>query len=52
MKAIGSLTAVVDGQWRIVDDPPVVTHVEIPGRRRRPREDVQRLPGDAGREPP
>ena len=23
-----------------------------PGRRRRPREDVQRLPGDAGREPP
>jgi uncharacterized protein (DUF2252 family) len=31
MKASGSLTAVVDGQWRIVDDPPVVTHVEIPG---------------------
>ena len=30
MKAMGSLTAVVDGQWRIVDDPPVVTHVEIP----------------------
>jgi hypothetical protein len=31
MKAMGSLTAVVDGQWRIVDDPPVVTHVELPG---------------------
>jgi uncharacterized protein (DUF2252 family) len=31
MKAMGSLTAVVDGQWRIVDDPPVVTHVEIAG---------------------
>ncbi len=31
MKAVGSLTAVVDGRWRIVDDPPVVTHVEIPG---------------------
>ena len=34
MKAIGSLTAVVDGQWRIVDDPPVVSHVEIAGRDR------------------
>ena len=21
----------MDGQWRIVDDPPVVTHVELPG---------------------
>ena len=31
IKAMGSLTAVVDGQWRIVDDPPVVTHVEIHG---------------------
>ena len=31
MKASGQLTAVVDGQWRIVDDPPVVTHVETPG---------------------
>jgi len=30
MKAMGSLTAVVDGQWRIVDDPPVVTHIEFP----------------------
>jgi uncharacterized protein (DUF2252 family) len=30
MKAMGSLTAVVDGEWRIVDDPPVVTHVELP----------------------
>ena len=31
MKASGSLTAVIDGQWRIIDDPPVITHVEIPG---------------------
>jgi len=31
LKAGGSLTATVDGQWRIVDDPPVVTHVETPG---------------------
>ena len=31
LKASGQLTAVVDGQWRIVDDPPVITHVEIPG---------------------
>jgi uncharacterized protein (DUF2252 family) len=31
MKASGQLTSVVDGQWRIVDDPPVVTHVETPG---------------------
>ena len=31
LKAKGSLTAVVDGEWRIVDDPPVVTHVELPG---------------------
>ena len=49
---MGSLTAVVDGQWRIVDDPPVVTHIEHPRRAGRAREDVQRLPGDAGREPP
>jgi len=31
LKAMNSLTAVVDGQWRIVDDPPVVTHVELAG---------------------
>ena len=31
IRATDSLTTVVDGQWRIVDDPPVVTHVEIPG---------------------
>jgi len=31
MKASGQLTAVVDGEWRIVDDPPVVTHVETVG---------------------
>ena len=31
MKASGSLSANIDGQWRIVDDPPVVQHVELPG---------------------
>ncbi len=31
LKATGSLAGTVDGQWRIVDDPPVVQHVEIPG---------------------
>jgi uncharacterized protein (DUF2252 family) len=31
LKATASLTAVVDGQWRIKDDPPVVTHIETPG---------------------
>jgi len=31
LKAMNSLTAVVDGQWRIVDDPPVVTHIELAG---------------------
>jgi uncharacterized protein (DUF2252 family) len=31
LKAMGSLTEVVDGQWRIADDPPVVSHIEIPG---------------------
>ena len=31
MKASGSLTSIVDGQWRIVDDPPTVAHVETPG---------------------
>src|SRR3954470_22774716 len=31
MKASGSLTEVVDGRWRIKDDPPVVQHWEIPG---------------------
>jgi uncharacterized protein (DUF2252 family) len=31
LKAGGSLTQVVDGQWQIRDDPPVVSHVEIPG---------------------
>jgi uncharacterized protein (DUF2252 family) len=30
MKAMASLTAVVDGRWRIVDDPPGVYHVELP----------------------
>jgi uncharacterized protein (DUF2252 family) len=31
LKATASLTAVVDGEWRIKDDPPVVTHIETPG---------------------
>jgi uncharacterized protein (DUF2252 family) len=31
LKATASLTAIVDGEWRIKDDPPVVTHVETPG---------------------
>ncbi len=31
IRATDSLTTHVDGEWRIVDDPPVVTHVEIPG---------------------
>jgi hypothetical protein len=31
LRAVDSLTAVVDGQWRIVDTPPVVYHIEIPG---------------------
>jgi uncharacterized protein (DUF2252 family) len=31
LKAMASLTAVVDGQWRIRDDPPTVTHIELPG---------------------
>jgi uncharacterized protein (DUF2252 family) len=30
LKATASLTTVVDGEWRIIDDPPVVTHVELP----------------------
>ena len=29
LKATSALTAIVDGVWRIVDDPPVVTHIEI-----------------------
>ena len=28
---MGSLTEVVDGQWRIADDPPTVSHVNLPG---------------------
>ncbi len=31
MKAFESLTAVVGGRRVILDDPPVITHVEIPG---------------------
>ena len=30
LKAMASLTAVVDGEWRIKDDPPSVTHIELP----------------------
>jgi uncharacterized protein (DUF2252 family) len=31
LKASASLTAIVDGEWRIRDDPPVVYHIETPG---------------------
>jgi uncharacterized protein (DUF2252 family) len=31
LRATQALTTVVDGEWRIVDDPPVVTHPELPG---------------------
>jgi uncharacterized protein (DUF2252 family) len=31
LRAVDSLTAMVDGEWRIVDEPPVVYHVETPG---------------------
>jgi uncharacterized protein (DUF2252 family) len=31
MRAFESLTAVVDGRRVILEDPPVVTHVEVPG---------------------
>ena len=31
LKATAQLTANVDGEWRIRDDPPVVTHIETPG---------------------
>jgi uncharacterized protein (DUF2252 family) len=31
LKAVGSLTREVDGEWRIVPDPPVVQHVDIVG---------------------
>ena len=31
LKAAGSLTAIVDGRRVIVDSPPVIEHVEIPG---------------------
>jgi hypothetical protein len=31
LRATDELTTRIDGEWRIVDDPPVVTHIEIPG---------------------
>jgi uncharacterized protein (DUF2252 family) len=31
MRAFDALTAVVDGRRVILDDPPVITHVEVPG---------------------
>jgi uncharacterized protein (DUF2252 family) len=31
LRAMDSLTEVVDGAWRIRDDPPVVSHIELPG---------------------
>jgi uncharacterized protein (DUF2252 family) len=31
MRAMDSLTEIIDGDWRIKDDPPVVGHFEVPG---------------------
>jgi len=31
LKATGSLTGDVDGEWRFIENPPVVQHIEIPG---------------------
>ncbi len=31
IRAVESLTTVVNDEWRIVDDPPVIYHIEIPG---------------------
>ncbi len=31
LRATQALTTVEDGQWRIIDDPPVVTHPPLPG---------------------
>ncbi len=31
LRAMDALTEIVDGQWRIKDDPPVVSHIELPG---------------------
>jgi len=31
IRATSEMTETVDGVWRITDDPPVVTHIEIPG---------------------
>ena len=51
LRATDELTTRVDGEWRIVDDPPVVTHIEIPGGGATPGQDVPRLPRLDGREP-
>jgi uncharacterized protein (DUF2252 family) len=31
LRATKAMTEIVDGQWRIRDDPPIVTHTELPG---------------------
>jgi hypothetical protein len=31
LRAVDSLTADINGEWRFVDEPPVVTHVDVPG---------------------
>jgi uncharacterized protein (DUF2252 family) len=31
LRATDALTTIVGDEWRIVDDPPVVAHVEVPG---------------------
>jgi uncharacterized protein (DUF2252 family) len=30
LRAMDALTETIDGQWRIKDDPPVVSHIELP----------------------
>ena len=51
MRAFESLTGVVDGRRVILEDPPVIMHVEVAGRCGRAREGLHRLPGHDAREP-
>ena len=52
MKAFESLTAVVGGRRVILDDPPVITHIEIPGGAASLDQDLHGLSGDHARGPP
>ncbi len=51
LRAVDSLTAVVDDHWRIVDEPPVDLPRRDPGRTDGARRDLRRLPGEPRREP-